>query len=285
MSNAEMTKYWNESAGPVWTTHEEQLDAQLAPLGARVRLRAALRAGERVIDVGCGCGGTTLELAEAVGATGRVTAIDISRPMLDRARDRAARAGLADRIAFRLDDAQTAAFEPAGHDVLFSRFGVMFFDDPAAAFANLRGALRPGGRVAFVCWQSPEKNPWMFAPARAAAEHVAFPPPPPPGAPGPFAFADTERVRGILERAGFQDIGFEAVNEPLRIGGGGVEGALELMLAVGPVGAALREANPPEEQRARVVEAVRGVLKSFETPRGLEAPAGAWIVTALRATR
>jgi SAM-dependent methyltransferase len=280
MSNAEMIRFWNESAGPVWTTHEEKLDAQLAPLGARTRARAALRAGERVLDVGCGCGATTLALAEAVGPTGRVVAVDVSQPMLDRARERAARAGLGDRIEFRLDDAQTAKLEPGAYDVLFSRFGVMFFADPVAAFANLHGALAPTGRLAFVCWQSREKNPWMVAPAIAAARHIPFPPPPAPDAPGPMAFANPDRVRTILARAGFADAALEPVEGPLRFGGANVDEALELALSIGPLGAAIREAKPTSEQHARVLAAVREVLEGFKTPNGVEAASGAWIVTA-----
>lgn len=283
MSNDEMVKYWNDGAGPVWVAQQQRIDAQIGPLGALARERAAIRAGERVLDVGCGCGATTLELADAVGDAGRVVAVDISRPMLERARQRAGGAGSGARIEWRLDDAQTAAFEGSDFDLVFSRFGVMFFADPVAAFTNLRRALRRGGRLAFVCWQSREKNPWMLAPAIAAAQHVAFPPPPPPHAPGPFAFGDATRVRGILERAGFADVAHEAVNGPIRLAGDSVDEALELSLQIGPVGAALREARPNDDQRARVIEAVRKVIASFETPRGIEAEAGAWIVTARNA--
>jgi SAM-dependent methyltransferase len=203
--------------------------------------------------------------------------------MLERARQRVGSAGIEARIEWRLDDAQTAAFEADGFDLVFSRFGVMFFADPVTAFTNLRRALRRGGRLAFVCWQSREKNPWMLAPAIAAAQHVAFPPPPPLHAPGPFAFGDATHVRGILERAGFADVVHEAVNGPMRLAGDSVDEALELCLQVGPVGAALREARPSDEGRARVIDAVRKVIESFETPRGIEAEAGAWIVTARNA--
>jgi SAM-dependent methyltransferase len=280
MSNAEMIRFWNESAGPVWTTHEEKLDAQLAPLGARTRERAALRPGDRVLDVGCGCGATTLELAGAVAPAGRVVAVDVSQPMLDRARARAERAGMGDRIDFRLDDAQVATLEPSAYDLVFSRFGVMFFADPVAAFANLHGALAPGGRLAFVCWQAREKNPWMIAPAMAAARHIPFPPPPPPDAPGPMAFADPERVRTILARAGFADVALEGIEGPLRFGGANVDEALELALSIGPLGAAIREAKPTAEQHTRVLAAVREVLEGFSTPNGVEAASAAWIVTA-----
>ena len=283
MSNDEMGRYWNESAGPVWVEQQERLDAQIGPLGVRTRDRAMLRSGERVLDVGCGCGGTTLELAGDVGAGGRVVAVDISRPMLERGKQRARAEGLEACIDWRLDDAQTAPFEGAAFDLIFSRFGVMFFADPVAAFTNLRRALRPGGRLAFVCWQPRDKNPWMLAPVLAAAQHIAFPAPPPPDAPGPFAFGDKARVRGILERAGFVDVAHDAVNEPMRLAGDSVEEALELCLQIGPVGAALREAKPSDEARARVIGAVRQVIESFETSRGIEAEAGAWIVTARNA--
>jgi SAM-dependent methyltransferase len=278
--NAEMSRYWNEQAGPTWVSAQERLDVQIGPLGAEALARASLQAADRVLDVGCGCGATTLSIAEAVGENGRVLAVDISAPMLARARARAAERGLGERIAWRLADAQTAPFEPEGADCVFSRFGVMFFDDPVAAFANLRGALRPGGRLTFVCWQARERNPWMTVPALAAMRHVAFPPPPPADAPGPFAFADVERVRGILDDAGFSEVDCSGLETALRVGGGSLDDAVELMVSVGPVGAALREAKATDTQRARVIEAVREALASFETPRGLEAPAAAWIVTA-----
>jgi SAM-dependent methyltransferase len=277
-----MNQYWNDSAGPIWVAQQEKLDAQIGPLGALARERAAIRAGERVLDVGCGCGSTTLELANAVGATGQVVAVDISRPMLELAQRRARAAGLDDRIAFRLEDAQVADFGAASADLVFSRFGVMFFADPVAAFANLRRALRPGGRLAFVCWQPRDKNPWMMAPVLAAAPHIQFPAPPPPDAPGPFAFGDAARVRGILEAAGFAKVAHEAVNRPIKLAGDSVDDALDLFLQIGPLGALLREVKPGEQQRARVIGAVREVIESFRTPRGLEAGAGAWIVTAQR---
>lgn len=279
-ANAEMIRYWNEAAGPSWVAMQERLDAQLAALGTLVRERAGIAPGERVLDVGCGCGGTTLELARAVGADGRVVAVDISAPMLERARARAAAAGLGARIEWQCADAQTARFADAGFDCVYSRFGVMFFADPPAAFTNLRRALRPGGRLAFVCWQARERNPWMTVPALAAMQHVAFPPPPPPEAPGPFAFADPERVRGILAKAGFAELAIEPHEVAMQLGAGNVEDALELFLVIGPVGQALREAQAGPEVRARVEEALRTVFERFRTPHGVEAPAAAWIVTA-----
>jgi SAM-dependent methyltransferase len=277
--NAEMIRYWNEGAGPAWVAMQERLDVQVGPFGERALARASVVSGERVLDVGCGCGGTTLEIARQVGPAGRVVALDISAPMLARGRERAAAAGLGERIEWRCEDAQVAAL-PAGFDCVYSRFGVMFFADPPAAFGNLRRALRPGGRLAFVCWQGRERNPWMTVPALAAMQHVAFPPPPPPDAPGPFAFADPERVRAILAGARFAEITIEPHEQAMQLGGAGVEAALELFLAIGPVGQALREAQAGPEVRARVEEALRRAFEQFRTPRGVEAPAAAWIVTA-----
>src|SRR6185503_11565956 len=184
--NAEQIKYWNETAAPKWVEYQAVLDTQLEELGRLAMERARLVPGERVLDVGCGCGATTRALAARVGARGSAHGVDISAPMLARAAELTRAAGVGN-VRFTNADAQTYAFEPGGADVLFSRFGVMFFTDPPAAFTNLRRALRPGGRVAFVCWQPLAENPWLLVPLSTAAQHIQLPPPPAPGAPGPFA--------------------------------------------------------------------------------------------------
>ena len=194
--NAAQIDYWNATAGPSWVAAQEGLDIELRPWGEKAIATLAPVAGARMIDVGCGCGATTLMLAERVGPGGRVLGADISAPMLALARQRAEAAGLA-QASFIQADAQTHAFEPA--DGVFSRFGVMFFADPAAAFANLRAALTERGRVVFVCWRALEHNPWMGVPVAAIAPLLPqAPQAPQPGAPGPFAFADGDRVHAIL---------------------------------------------------------------------------------------
>jgi SAM-dependent methyltransferase len=276
--NAEQIKYWNEVSGPKWVALHDLVDAQIAPIGVRAMERAALRGGERVLDVGCGCGGTTIELARRVGPGGTVTGIDISSVMLERAGASAGAAGVAN-LRFENADAQTHGFARDSFDVLYSRFGVMFFTDPAAAFRNLHAALRRGGRLAFACWQSVQLNPWMFVPLMAAAQHITLPAPPPPDAPGPFAFADPERVRGILSDAGFGEIGFEAVNETLTVGGGGdLDQTVTFLLQMGPTGSAMREAA--QDKLATVMEAVREALTPFVTAQGVRMASAAWIVTA-----
>lgn len=279
--NAEQVAYWNETAGPKWVALHESIDAHIRPLGLAAIDRAAVVAGEQVIDVGCGCGATSLELARRVAPDGTVTGIDISAVMLERARRAASETGIAN-ARFENADAQTHAFSPAAFDVLFSRFGVMFFIDPVAAFTNLHRALRPGGRIAFVCWQSLPQNPWMFVPVMAAAQHIALPPPPAPGAPGPFAFADADHVRRILTDAGFADVDLESVETTLNVGGGtDLDAVVDFLLQMGPAAAALRDAAPT--QRPTVATAVReSLVPYYEEGQGVRMAAAAWIVTARR---
>jgi len=237
-----------------------------------------VRPGERVLDVGCGVGQTTLELAERVGPSGSVLGIDISTPMLARARERARAAGLAN-VRFENADAQTHAFTPESVDLVYSRFGVMFFADPTAAFANLLRALRPGGRLAFVCWQAMTENAWMRESLAAVLKHVAPPPPADPHAPGPFAFADAARVRGILERAGFRAVRHEAVPGQLSLGAS-LDEAVSFAVEIGPASRLLKEA--PEAARAAAVAELRKALEAHVTPKGVDLGYATWIVTAER---
>ena len=273
--NAEQIRYWNETIGPRWVEQGDLLDAQIAPLGVAAMERARPAPGERVLDVGCGCGQTSVQLAERVGPKGSVFGVDVSTPMLERARVRAAGHP---NLRFARADAQTHAWDER-FDLAFSRFGVMFFADPVAAFANLRRALRPGGRVGFVCWQGIDRNPWLLVPLRAVVGIVDLPAPPPPGAPGPFSFADPERVQGILESGGFEEVGLERLEGELAIGAGGdLERAVQFTLQMGPVSAALREAG--EDARQRAADAIRAALAPLATPTGVRAEYAAWIATA-----
>jgi SAM-dependent methyltransferase len=277
--NAEQEKYWNETAGPTWVRLNEVLDRMIAPIGRRAMDRAGLVAGERVLDVGCGCGNTTVELARRVAPGGSVTGVDVSAPMLALARERAA--GV-DGVRFERADAQVHPFPPGAFDVVFSRFGVMFFVDPTAAFANLRGALRSGGRLVFVCWQPLPVNDWMRVPVMAAVQIIPLPPPPAPDAPGPFSFGDPDRVRGILAGAGFVEIDVAPHEGTLTLpGGGDVDTTVDFVLQMGPAAAALREANDPDV-RPRVAHAVREALLPYVTPEGPRMPYACWVVSAQR---
>jgi SAM-dependent methyltransferase len=270
--NAEQIEYWNSAAGDIWVAQQQRIDLQLDPLG-RAALRAlAPRPGEHVLDVGCGGGQTTLQLAEAVGRGGRVVGIDISSQLLAAARKRNRQV----QATFELADAQTHQFEPA-FDAIYSRFGVMFFADPVAAFANLRRALKPGGRMAFVCWRREAENPAMTMPMAAAAKYLPPTPPQDPDAPGPFAFADDERLSRILEAAGFATIAITPHDEA--IGGNDRAGTLELALHLGPLGRRLRE-HP--DLRPAVIDAVRDAIEPFIVDGIARLPSATWIVTATR---
>jgi SAM-dependent methyltransferase len=275
--NAEQITYWNEQGGPRWVKLQEILDHQLASFGAVVMDRLAIGAGERVLDVGCGCGETSLELGRRVGPTGAVLGVDISTVMLERARERGAHAR---NVRFLAADAQTHAFAPASFDVVFSRFGVMFFKDPSAAFRNLAQALVPGGRLGFHCWKSLPENPWMTVPLFAALQHVPPPTPPPPDAPGPFAFADADRVRGILTDAGLAEIDFESRNDTMGVGTGSLDDAVDFALQMGPASIAIREATP--ETIAKVRASVREALAPHMTADGVRLATSSWVVTARR---
>src|SRR6185369_10664041 len=195
--NSEQIAEWNGALGQRWVAMQREVDRIVAPFGDAALKVAAPQPGERVIDIGCGCGDTAIDIARIVGATGSVLGIDVSQPMLEVARSRGAQANCP-HLAFRNSDASEAEL-PANVDLLFSRFGVMFFSEPAAALSHLRKSLRTGGRCVFVCWRAPRDNAWAITPLVAAREAMGVTPPPAdPNAPGPFAFADEDRVRMIL---------------------------------------------------------------------------------------
>ena len=221
-----------------WAEVREPLELQLAPLGRRALAALAPRPGESVLDIGCGGGETALNLARAVAPDGTVVGVDQSAAVLAFAQ-RAAKG--CERVRFVQADAQVFPFEPASFDAAFSRFGVMFFADPTAAFINIRRSLRPNGRLAFVCWRALEENPLDILPLRAASAHLPPQPAHDPDAPGPFAFANPDLVRGILERAGFGEIEITARDE--QVGSGDLDTMLAICSRVGALGKILRE-NP-----------------------------------------
>lgn len=277
--NAQQIEYWNEASGRRWVEMGEVLDAQIAPLGEAAMDRAQLASGQRVLDIGCGCGQTTLTLANRVGDRGSVLGVDISAPMLERAAERAREENVAN-ARFDRADAQTFDFGDGEFDLLFSRFGVMFFASPVEAFTNLLSALRPGGRLTFVCWQRLDLNPWMHLPIMAAAKHLpSSGPPPEPDAPGPFAFADKQRVAGILRESGFVEIEHASLERDLLIGGGAsLDETIKFLTQLGPTGAALRDATP--ELKKTVLDEIRGAIESFHNDGGVRMPSATWVVSA-----
>jgi SAM-dependent methyltransferase len=273
-ANEDQIRFWNEKAGQDWTVLQERMDANLAAIGDAVLALAHAKSGETVLDVGCGTGATSLALAQT-GAN--VTGLDVSKPMLGLARRRAIAAGL--DIAFIEADASSHPFEPE-FDLVFSRFGVMFFDDPIGAFANLHRALKPGGRLVFVCWRTAPENLWAFAPLMAARPFLPEQPPPDTFAPGPFAFADPQRVLSILTDVGFHDVEAKAYDGAMRMGSD-IATIASQTLQIGPLSRAVAEAD--EATRAKIVEAVRAAMGKFTAPDGeIAPPAACWLVSAVK---
>ncbi|HEX6960039.1 MAG TPA: class I SAM-dependent methyltransferase [Ferrovibrio sp.] len=276
-ANAAQVEDWNGETGQRWLRQHERLNPQIAPIGQAAMDRAALAAGERVLDVGCGCGETSLELAQRVGPGGAVIGIDASRMLLDAAKALMRRTGTAN-ASFLLGDAQSYAFSPASFDLIFSRFGVMFFADPVAAFRNLLGALRSGGRLSFACWRAPQESEYVAIPMQAALRHVPRPDAADPPAPGPFAFADADYVRAILSEAGFAAIEIAPFDH--KVGGGTREETAAMLLEMGPASRLFRG------QDAAVKAAIRAeldaLLAPLETPEGVRLGIATWLVRATK---
>ena len=276
MAESTRTLDWNGANGDHWVAYEDKYNAAMLRYGERLFAGADVQPDDRVLDVGCGCGQTT-RVAAALAAGGSALGVDLSAAMLAQARARAAEEGLAN-VGFEQADAQVHDFADGAYDVVISRFGVMFFADPVAAFANVRRALRPAGRLAFVCWRAPEESEYSGVPRAALAPYATLPPPGGSATePGPNSLADPERVREVLGRAGFADVQLEAENEPMDLGAG-VEEALAFVLDRPHVHAALAETDAAT--RAKATEDLREALTPYATPEGVLLRAPAWLVTA-----
>ena len=269
-------EYWNREGGVSWAARQQSWDVTMKPISDAALARAGVQPGERAIDIGCGCGATTLDLARLVGPKGKVLGVDVSEPMLARARERAAGNPA---VRFAKADATTYPFEPGAADLLFSRHGVMFFPEPERAFGNLRTALKGGGRMAFSCFRTPKENALVTTLLAAVSEFVPPLPKMDPEAPGPFSFADPERVKRILGAAGFTSIALEPVDLELDVGSGkGMDEAVINAREIGPASRALKGAPP--DIRATAEAAIRAALKANERDGKVLLTAAIWIVTA-----
>lgn len=252
-------------AAQAWADLREPLDLQLSPLGLRAIEALSPEPGETIVDVGCGTGQTVLQLAQRVGPEGRVVGVDIAPLLLDVARQHAE--GL-DQVEFVTCDAAWLDLPGQRFDGLFSRFGVMAFANPIAAFSNLRRMMRPAGRLAFVCWRSLEENELDLLPLRAAGLEAMLDP-------TPFSFEDPDRVRAVLLAAGFRHIDIRAHNE--RVSSGDVDAMAAVLLKVGPLGKILRE-HP--ELRPAAEPRLRAALAALSDRSRVALTAATWIVTA-----
>ena len=285
-ANRDQAEYWNGEVGQRWARSQRALDAVFAPLTDALFERAALSLGADVLDIGCGAGETALIAARRLGESGHVTAADLSRPLLAVARERAAREPQgAAPIDWIEADAQSHDFGEACFGQALSRFGVMFFADSVAAFANIRRALTPGGRLTFLCWRAIEENPWVAVPFGVVLRLVPDFEPPPPDAPGPFRFAEREALLPVLDEAGFREVACESLDRALVLGRSSegsaraaAAAAADFAVDLGPVSRLLREREPAlrEEARAAVMQEFAGRAAGGVVGLG----AACWLVSA-----
>ena len=273
--NADQIEFWNGDAGQSWAKNQALLDAMMAPISEAVVDLAMAGPHDKVLDVGCGCGAPSLAMAEA-GAD--VTGIDISEPMLQLARKRASEQKL--KADFILADALSHSFE-SDHSLLFSRFGVMFFADPIAAFKNLGTAMDDAGRLCFVCWRPVIENAWVAVPMGAAAAHLPSGQPADPRAPGPFAFADRDYVTEILDSSGYKDIEITTLDKKLTIGeSDNMDDIIDFYMKIGPLARVLSELE--ESVRSVALDAVREAVQPFIVDGRLSLDSACWLVQAQR---
>jgi SAM-dependent methyltransferase len=273
-TSSEAQMYWNEEGGDKWVENIDFAESFMTPMSDRLIERIAAKKGEKILDVGCGGGITTLKLAALAGEDGGVLGVDVSRQIIDVAIKRAEDST---NIEFQHSDAASTEFGENKFDLITSRFGVMFFDDPVAAFKNLHRSLKPTGRLVFLCWRTPQENPWMAEPA--AATFQILPPPmekPAPTDPGPFSLGEAEHLTNVLQLAGFTNINLEPVDLSLPMSS--VDTAVGFLTRLGPAADALKEAS--DDQRVEVIAAIRSVMEKYSNVDGVLAPAATWIASA-----
>jgi SAM-dependent methyltransferase len=281
-ANAEQAEFWNAGPGQAWVRRQSDMDTLWAGVADLLIDLAAPQPGERVLDIGCGAGATTFRTADAVGPEGHVHGYDISEPLASHAEKRRRAMGVG-HARFTVADAQGHPFDPGAYDLGLSRFGVMFFDDPAAAFLNIAAAIRAGGRLVFAAWDGPEVNPFFDLPQRIATERLRLDPAPTPDhAPGPMAFRDIGRVVGLLHDAGFEGAQGDSVAVDLHHPGG-IEALRRILSDVGPLSRILRDSGADETGQQDVLDAVAEAFRAFDGPDGIRIPARVNYFTAGRA--
>ena len=278
IANQEQREFWSAIKGDLWVTLQPRIDTMLAAFGDKALDALNPRSGERILEIGCGTGTTTLALGARVGASGEILAADLSRPMLNKAIERA-NVSAEHPITFVEADAQVHSFPTATFDAVYSRFGVMFFDDPIAAFRNIRKAVRPGGRMAYVCWADRKANPWIRIPAGAAKTCLDLPAPPPDDAPGQFSMENEDRVQQILHDAGWSDIGLECFTVEGSIGSNAADAA-RFITKMGPMSEPFALAD--SDTQNKTLQVIEEALTPYSNDSGVTLGFSTWIVSAMQ---
>jgi SAM-dependent methyltransferase len=280
-TNAAQLEYWNTVAGPRWVGLAGFVEKRVERVNDLLLARSAVGPGEKVLEVGCGTGAATVPLAEAVGDTGEVVGIDISEPMLTAARQRISQCDQRN-VTLLQGDAQVYSFPSDRFDLIASRFGVMFFADPAMAFRNLLGATRQGGRLCFACWAALEENRHWLIPYEVALRHLGPPAPKPPHAPGPLAFSEPDYVRSVLEGAGYRDV--EIRRETPEIIGASPQEEAEHALIMGPSGRLIEEKKPPDSVRELIKQEMTDAFAAYAKGGEMTLSSTIFLVTARRSS-
>jgi len=275
--NAKQKDFWSGKGGDYWVEKQSEMDIMLNPLGEKALAKLDLKNNSEVLDIGCGCGATTLEIAKKV-SEGTVTGLDISVPMLNKAESEASIQGIAN-VDFKVVDVQVDQLASEKYDYVYSRFGVMFFDDPYEAFKNIFSSIKEGGELSFVCWQDPSLNPWQSLSVQVIRGYLDMPSPP-PRSPGPFAFHEKDYVKEILEKSGFSNISFDDNQEDITMfSGKSLQEASEDYLAINPVVTEMLK-DSPDDLKAEIVESLKEAFSEFHKGDGLVFPSATWVVSA-----
>ena len=276
--NKNQKDFWSGKGGDIWVERQNAMDTMLSPLGEAALNKLNFNEEENVLDIGCGCGHTTLNIAKRIGPSGNVTGLDISEPMLKRAKESAVEMSITN-TSFKCVDVQTEDLGDQIYSAAFSRFGVMFFEDSVAAFKNINKSLISGGYLSFVCWQSPAVNPWQSLFIQEVKKFLDLPSPP-PRSPGPFAFMESEYVSSILEESKFQDIKIEGHETEVNMfSGRSLSDSVKDYISINPVVTQMLKESS-ENQIAEIVNSGIEAFSPYYSEKGLIFPSATWLVTA-----
>ena len=282
-ANIDQKNFWSGKGGDVWVQRQQAMDTMLRPLGEAALQKLELNEDTNVLDIGCGCGNTTLSIAEKIKPTGRVTGLDISEPMLQRARESARELSL-ENTFFQCLDVQTEDIGVNTFNAAFSRFGVMFFEDSIAAFTNINKSLVSGSPLSFVCWQSPIQNPWQSLFVQEVKKFIDLPAPP-PRSPGPFAFMESDYVNSILENSNFENIEIEGHEAEVNMfSGRSLSDSVNDYISINPVVSEMLK-DTSNELKQEIINAAIEVFSPYYSDKGLIFPSSTWLVTAKKAPK
>jgi len=275
--NKNQRDFWSGKGGDIWVERQNAMDTMLSPLGEAALNKLNLNEGENVLDIGCGCGHTTLNIAKRISPDGQVTGLDISEPMLKRAKESANEMSISN-ASFNCVDVQTDDMGEEVYSAAFSRFGVMFFEDPVAAFCNISKSLITGASLSFVCWQSPALNPWQSLFIEAVKKYVDLPSPP-PRSPSPFAFMESEYVSSILEESNFQNIMIEGHEAEVNMfSGRSLSDSVKDYISINPVVSGMLK-DSTEQEKTEIINSAIEAFSPYYSAKGLMFPSATWLVT------